>query len=132
MSHYISNKLREIVVKRAGHCCEYCRLPLEDSFFPYHIDHIISLKHGGQTVLNNLTLSCMLCNINKGSDIGTVLLPDRIFIRLYNPRIDKWNEHFEFSEAAIYAKTSVGKASIKVLKLNEVERVVERQVIGLK
>lgn len=74
----------------------------------------------------------MLCNINKGSDIGTVLLPDRIFIRLYNPRIDKWNEHFEFSEAAIYAKTSVGKASIKVLKLNEVERVVERQVIGLK
>lgn len=132
MSHYISNKLREHVVKRAGYCCEYCRLPLEDSFYPYHIDHIISIKHGGQTVLHNLALSCMLCNINKGSDIGTVLLPDRIFIRLYNPRIDKWNEHFEFSEAAIYAKSPIGEATIKVLKLNEVERVIERQVIGLK
>jgi HNH endonuclease len=132
MSRYISNKLRELVVKRAGYCCEYCLLPLEDSFFPYHIDHVISLKHGGQTILSNLALSCMLCNISKGSDIGTVLLPDRIFIRLFNPRIDVWKEHFEFTESAIYAKTTIGEATIKVLNLNEVERIIERQVIGLK
>ena len=132
MSRYISNKLRELVAKRAGYCCEYCQLPLEDSFYPHHIDHIISLKHSGQTILNNLALSCMLCNINKGSDIGTVLLPDRIFIRLYNPRTDVWKEHFEFSESVIYAKSSIGEATIKVLNLNEVERIIERQVIGLR
>lgn len=131
MSRYISPKLRELVTKRAKFCCEYCLLPLHDGFYPYHIDHIISLKHGGKTILSNLALSCLLCNIHKGSNIGTMLLPDRFFIRLFNPRTDIWKEHFEFIDGAIFAKTTIGEATIKVLNLNEVERIIERQVIGL-
>jgi hypothetical protein len=131
MSRYISNKKKDFVIKRAQYCCEYCCLPLHDGFYPYHIDHIISIKHGGLTVVSNLALSCLLCNISKGSDIGSMLLPDRTFVRLYNPRIDVWKEHFEIIEGATYAKSIIGEATIKVLNLNEVERIIERQLIGL-
>lgn len=54
MSQYIPDALRRLVVERAGHRYEYCRLSAIDSFFAFHIDHIISLKHGGTTTVENL------------------------------------------------------------------------------
>ena len=95
MSRYISNKLRKAVAERAGYKCEYCKIWDQNSFFSFEIDHIISLKHGGLTVFENLAYGCFPCNNGKGSDIGTMLLPHRIFIRLYDPRRDNWNGHFE-------------------------------------
>jgi len=50
MSRYISDTLRAEVAERANFCCEYCRLPLRYSLFRFQVDHIVSLKHGGQTV----------------------------------------------------------------------------------
>ena len=94
------------------------------SFYPHQIDHIISLKHGVKTELNNLAYACFACNNTKGSDIGTMLLPARIFIRLYNPRIDNWHVHFEMENGFIYDKTDIAKATIKVLSLNEIENGV--------
>ncbi|WP_428668609.1 hypothetical protein [Runella sp.] len=66
------------------------------------------------------------CNNNKGSDVGTVLLPDQTFIRLFNPRIDEWGGHFSIESGVIYAKTNLGEATIKVLKLNDIDRIIER------
>ncbi len=74
-----------------------------------------------------MAYACFACNNTKGSDIGTMLLPDRIFIRLYNPRIDNWHDHFEIENGVIYDKTDIAKATIKVLNLNEIERIIERQ-----
>jgi 5-methylcytosine-specific restriction endonuclease McrA len=48
MSRKISPKLKELVKQRANFRCEYCRLSAELSYFPFHIEHIISLKHGGK------------------------------------------------------------------------------------
>jgi homogentisate 1,2-dioxygenase len=93
----------------------------------FEIDHIISLKHGGGNAPENLAFTCLYCNQNKGSDIGTVLLPAHTFVRLYNPRKDIWHEHFEISGALILSKTEVGEATIKILKFNDVERIIERQ-----
>lgn len=62
----------------------------------------------------------------EGADIGTVLLPEKFFTRLFNPREDIWSEHFEQEAGVIYAKTKIGEATIKVLNLNEVERIIER------
>lgn len=90
MSRYISTYIKQQVMLRAKSCCEYCLLHQSDAYFTFQIDHIISLKHGGSTNLDNLALSCILCNRNKGSDIGSVLLPQRAFIRFYDPRIDMW------------------------------------------
>lgn len=75
MSRYISDKVRQAVAERARHQCEYCLIHQDDIFFTCEIDHIISVKHGGSNDLNNLAYACPFCNNNKGSDLGSVLLP---------------------------------------------------------
>jgi len=59
-------ELRRQVVERAGHCCEYCLLPQELAASTPQVDHVIAEKHGGQTVIENLALSCTVCNRRKG------------------------------------------------------------------
>jgi 5-methylcytosine-specific restriction endonuclease McrA len=76
MSRYITESLRELTAQRTNHCCEYCRLPANRSFFAFHIDHIVSLKHGGDTTTDNLSYACAICNVNKGASVAT-LAPDR-------------------------------------------------------
>ncbi|WP_409014616.1 HNH endonuclease [Emticicia sp. 21SJ11W-3] len=94
MSRYISEALRNKVAKRALFRCEYCRIHSGNSFFVFHIDHIVSLKHGGPTTAENLAYTCQICNNNKGSDIATFLEEPNIPVRFFNPRIDNWNDHF--------------------------------------
>ncbi len=130
MSRYIPDSLRKMVAEQAQFCCEYCLMKEVDAFYSFEDDHIISLKHGGETILGNLARSCFPCNNNKGSDVGTVLLPNLRFVRLFNPREDIWNDHFEMDDSVIYAKTEVEEATVKVLKFNEIERIIERRVIA--
>jgi 5-methylcytosine-specific restriction endonuclease McrA len=131
MSQYISENLRRQVADRALHRCEYCHIREDDTFLGFQIDHIISLKHGGPTELENLAWACFACNNSKGSNVGTVLLPDKRFTRLFNPREDIWSEHFETENAVIYSGSDIGQATIKVLKLNDIDRIIERQVLDL-
>ena len=126
MSRYIADSLKKQVIERANYRCEYCLQADVFAYISHQIDHIISIKHGGQNNLDNLAFACFQCNVNKGSDIGTLFLPDRTLIRLYNPRIDNWHDHFEMGNGVIYAKTSIGQATIKVLNLNDVNRIIER------
>lgn len=127
MSRYIAESIRQMVAQRANNCCEYCHIHQDNAFYPFQIDHIISLKHGGATELENLAYSCFPCNLNKSSDVGTILLPERTFIRLFNPRLDNWSEHFGMDSGRMYAKSSIGEATIKVLKLNDIDRIIERK-----
>ncbi len=129
MSRYISDALRATVAERANYCCEYCRLPLRYSLFRFQVDHIVSLKHGGKTVLENLALACGFCNTNKGADLGTFLDAPKNLIPFFNPREDNWHEHFAFEEAIIIARTDVGAATIKIFGFNEIERIMERQIL---
>ena len=127
MSRYISSKNRLFVQSRANQCCEYCRMPELFSIIGFTIDHIISIKHGGSNDLSNLALACAFCNYFKGTDLGTILLPDQQLIRFFNPRGDKWDEHFQISEALILPKTDIGKTTVKIFQFNNVERILERE-----
>ena len=113
---------------RANFCCEYCRRPEADSFLRYQVDHIIPVKHGGETVLDNLAYACPICNSYKGTDLGTLLEGTDDLIRIFHPRRQVWSEHFDMADGAIYAKTPIGEATIKLLKLNDVARILERTV----
>jgi HNH endonuclease len=127
LSRYIAESLRLFVAERADFRCEYCLLPEYASFYTFHIDHIISLKHGGLTEEKNLANACPICNINKGSDVATILQDIRLSIRFYNPRIDQWADHFEaHSSGLIIPKTSIGEATIKILELNQTDSIIER------
>ncbi len=129
MSRYISEVIRLKVKERANYRCEYCLIHQEDFFFPFEIDHIISLRHEGKTVLNNLALSCGTCNRMKAADIGTYLNENLEFIRLFNPRIDNWSKHFEINHGEIFALTLIGEATVKLLDLNSPDRIILRQLL---
>ena len=80
------------VRERAGHVCEYCRMP--QSYYPtvpFPIDHIIARQHGGATTLDNLALSCLHDNTHKGPNIAGIDPLTRRITRLFNPRRDKWH-----------------------------------------
>jgi HNH endonuclease len=123
---YIPDSLRLEVATRANYCCEYCRRSERDSFIKYQIDHIISRKHGGLTISINLAYACAICNGNKGSDIGTIVHDEDTFVRLFNPRKHNWFEHFEVIEGAFLPKSDIAAATIKVLDLNNINRILER------
>ncbi len=129
MSRYISETIRKQVVERAHHCCEYCLIPESETYLGCEVDHIISLKHGGATKLANLAFACFYCNRNKGSDIGSVLMPDRNFVRFFDPRIDQWQAHFQLSEAQIIPITEIGKVTATILEFNHPDRIMERLLL---
>ncbi len=126
MSKKTPEALRRAVAIRAGYRCEYCRRPEVDSFIRYQSDHIISRKHGGRTELSNLAHTCPICNNAKGSDLAAILDDEEKLIRLFHPRKDNWFDHFEVLEGEILHKTETGKATIKLLKLNDIDRILER------
>jgi 5-methylcytosine-specific restriction endonuclease McrA len=129
MTKHIPEKLRKFVAKRAQYRCEYCHIHEKDAYFTHQIEHIISRKHGGATSQDNLAYACTNCNSNKGTDIATMLLPDKSLVRLFNPREHIWKDHFQNIDCVFYAKSSIGEATIKILKFNAVERIIERRLI---
>jgi len=54
----MDDALRQLVWKRAGDTCEYCRLPQRLDILPFQLDHVIAAKHHGPTSAANLALSC--------------------------------------------------------------------------
>jgi hypothetical protein len=119
-------ELRRRVVERAGDCCEYCLLPQELAASSHQVDHVIAEKHGGQTVLENLALSCTVCNRRKGSDIGSVAPETGNLVPLFNPRTQSWSDHFRLDDTCIVGVTEVGRTTVAFLQLNTFERLTER------
>ena len=79
-------ELRRQVIERAGNYCEYCLLPQELAASTHQVDHVIAEKHGGQTSLENLALSCTVCNRRKGSDISSLDPVTGALVPLFHPR----------------------------------------------
>lgn len=127
---YVSAELRRLVAKRADHICEYCLIHDDDTYVGCGIDHIISEKHGGPTTPDNLAFACDVCNRNKGSDLGS-LSPDGVLTRFFNPRTDRWGDHFALAEdgVTIVARTEIGQVTERILKLNVQPRLLERAVL---
>ena len=129
MGREVSNALRRRVAERAWHVCEYCLVHEEDSYHGYEADHIRSVKHGGQTVQENLAWACFHCNRHKGTDLGSVSVGSGTFVGFYNPRVDRWKDHFCWSEGRIESLTEVGEVTARVLDFNHPERVAFRKLL---
>lgn len=124
---YISESLRQLVEKRSGYKCEYCQIPAHISFYPHEVDHVIALKHRGETISENLAYACWRCNRYKGSDLGSFDPQTNEFSLLFNPRTQSWNEHFTFEDARITGLTPEGRTTVELLQLNNSERMAERK-----
>lgn len=114
----IPSALRRLVVSRAEEKCEYCRMPQLFSSYTYEVDHIISEKHGGDTISENLALACLPCNRHKGSDIASFDPATGELTPLFNPRSQVWQEHFCIEAGYIVGTTPVGRTTVFLLKFN--------------
>jgi len=123
----LSAALRREVRERARERCEYCLLAESQAFFPHEPDHLIALKHGGKTVFANLALACFDCNRFKGSDIASLDPISGELVALFNPRNQRWSEHFRLNGGEIIPLTAVGRATETMLRLNLPQRVEARQ-----
>lgn len=121
--------LRRLVSLRASGRCEYCRLPLEFDGSPGCLDHIIALKHHGETVPENLAYACFHHNNYKGDNIAGLDPVDSTLTRLFNPRIHSWPEHFRLSLGQIIPVTAIGRTTLYVLNMNAPVRVMARRLL---
>lgn len=126
----VSVALRRRVSARARSCCEYCRIRCADTVLGCEVDHAIALKHRGRTTARNLVLACFLCNRFKGPNVGGIDPQTGQFVRLFNPRSDRWAEHFSLRGGRISPRTSVGRVTVGVLVLNQPQRVAQRDVLS--
>ena len=116
--------VRTLVRERAGDRCEYCQLKQEHlPFSTFHVEHIIARQHGGDDDPSNLALACNRCNAHKGPNLSGIDPETGEMVPLYHPREHIWEDHFWESEAIITGLTSIGRATVRVLNINE-----ERQV----
>jgi hypothetical protein len=101
-------------------------LPQELAASTPQVDHVIAAKHGGQTVIENLALSCMVCNRRKGSDLSSLDPVTGTLVPLLNPRTQLWSTHFRLKGARILGVTIEGRTIVAFLRLNAAERLMER------
>lgn len=123
---YIPVALRREVIERAHHCCEYCGIPAGATLAPHEPDHVIGEQHGGTTTLDNLALACYRCNRFKGPNIATRDDESGAVIPLFNPRTDRWSDHFQLDGAVILPLTGSGRGTVQLLRLNDEQRVALR------
>ena len=127
----LAEALRRRVALRAQFRCEYCLYPENRSGFSHQVDHIVSLKHGGDSAFENLAYCCIFCNRFKGSDVARIDAETGEAIRLFHPRLDQWPDHFYISEGMIETLTREGEVTARVLRFNQAERVVERMILQI-
>jgi hypothetical protein len=127
---YISATIRRFVYDRAKGSCEYCLVPEIAVLVSHEVDHVIAEKHGGQTDGNNLAYACTICNKHKGSDLASIDPITGEILRLYQPRQDCWGDHFQFEAGEIIPLTSIGRVTVRLLRMNRQERVEERRLLA--
>jgi len=131
MSMPISARLRRAIIERARQRCEYCLKP-SISFYPHEIDHVVATKHGGATTPDNLAYACFQCNRYKGSDLSSIDHQTGAVTPLFNPRAQRWGDHFRLEDAIIVPLTPEGRATVFLLRLNSPEKVAERRALNVR
>lgn len=117
------------VVRRAAGRCEYCHFPESAAELPFHLDHIIARKHRGPTDIANLAWACFTCNLRKGPNIAGRDPVTGELTRLFHPRQDQWQEHFEWQGAWLRGRTAVGRTTISVLDINDEDAISVRTAL---
>ncbi len=66
---------------------------------------------------------------HKGTDLASIDPASGALTPLFNPRRDRWREHFELHEALLIGRTAVGRVTVRLLQLNLPARVTERELL---
>jgi len=120
MSAYIPVELRRQVADRAKNCCAYCRSAERLMGVTFEIDHIIPESSGGNTDIENLCLSCPVCNRFKTNRLLATDPVTQDLVSLFHPLRELWHHHFQWTENAsqLLGLTPSGRATIVALRMN--------------
>jgi HNH endonuclease len=122
--------LRETVELRAGRRCEYCRAPQPATGVRYHLEHVFPESFGGTDDVENLALACPTCNYHKSNHLLGADEDGMAGRPLFNPRKDRWHEHFEFDSSTLRlkGKTVTGKGTVNRLRMNNTMQLEARRL----
>jgi hypothetical protein len=117
MSEYIPVALKQLVFDRAHGMCEYCCSQAKYAIDPLVIDHIQPVSRGGQTLADNLALSCQTCNNYKYNKTKALDPATDQIVPLFHPRQMEWSAHFIWNEdtTQMLGITSIGRATVALL-----------------
>jgi hypothetical protein len=101
--------------------CGYCLSPQHLVMARLEIEHITPLAAGGATEESNLWLACPLCNRYKADRTSAADPETGELAPLFNPRTQRWGEHFRWSEDGlrILGLTPTGRATVAALHLSD-------------
>lgn len=131
MATRIKEKTKQLVKKRAKNCCEYCACLFDFANQFFSVEHIIPKSKKGTDNPSNLAFACQCCNGHKYNKIKGLDPINRQIVALYNPRKDKWQEHFNWSEDFLLIEgiSPTGRATVVTLDLNRKSLVNLRNVL---
>ena len=131
MSLHVSAALARLVRRRPRDRCEYCLLPQSGQEASFHIDHVRPGSEGGVSEADNLALACVTCSLKKGARRLAVDPQTGALTTLFNPRQDRWTEHFRWMAGMRLAgRTVVGRATIKALGMNRPPILMIRRALA--
>jgi hypothetical protein len=120
------NRNYSSVAARARHRCEYCQAPEAVFNFPFEVEHIVP-RQSGLAQEANLALACRSCNLFKADSTHGVDPQTNRAVRLYHPRVDRWDEHFyPNASGELQGRTEIGRATIAQLRMNAPAQVAAR------
>ena len=120
MSAYIPVELQRQVRAHFRDCCAYCRTAEALTVAIFEFEHIVPRSVGGETIFENLCLSCPTCNRYKAT-LQTALDPTtQQTVPLFHPHRQVSEEHFRWSEdgTELVGLTPIGRATVTALKMN--------------
>ncbi len=126
---YMAAALRQAVIERAQGRCEYCQT-WQAIVVEMEVDHVLPESVGGLTEAGNLCLTCVGCNGFKSAFQSAVDPETGDSAPLFNPRSDRWEEHFKWSDDGTHlvGVTSVGRATVERLRMNRPRMVEARRL----
>ncbi|WP_295458178.1 HNH endonuclease [uncultured Thiodictyon sp.] len=133
MADGIPKALRERIADAAQQRCGYCLTDQRVSGAQMHVEHIVPRARGGSSQESNLWLACAWCNSYKGIQVEAQDPETGASVTLFNPRRQRWIEHFLWSQDGTYIRgvTATGRATVVALNLNNPYIVPARRLWAL-
>lgn len=125
----IPEETRKRVRAQAGNRCGYCRSPQHLVLGMLEIEHITCKATGRSDDEDNLWLACRLCNSYKGTQADGLDPETRLRVPLFNPRLQKWSDHFSWSDdgTRVLGRTPCGRVIVIALQMNNLISVMVRR-----
>jgi len=65
----------------------------------------------------------------RGPNVGSFDPETGVLVPFFNPRTQEWAVHFVWEGVRIRPLTAEGRVTVKILRLNDTDRVTERQFL---